>query len=194
MSDDTERWLPVVGYEGYYEVSDFGRVRSLDRLVPRRGQGTLRVKGRVLSPGTHGTEWGERFVVGLSRDGSTVNARIAPLVLAAFVGPRPAGAVACHDNGDSTDDRLSNLRWDTPRENNLDMLRHGTHELAARTHCPRGHLLVEPNLCPSTKAIGRRLCLACNRAHGNVRYARQTGRELDLKETADEHYNRIMGG
>jgi hypothetical protein len=48
------------------------------------------------------------------------------LVLLAFIGPCPDGMEACHNNGDCTDDRLDNLRWDTPVNNKADMVRHGT--------------------------------------------------------------------
>lgn len=48
------------------------------------------------------------------------------LILEAFVGPCPPGMEACHWNGNPTDNRLENLRWDTPQENTNDKYRHGT--------------------------------------------------------------------
>lgn len=50
MPHDTsdERWVPIEGYEGMYEVSDLGQVRSLDRVVPDRYRGQRRLRGRVL--------------------------------------------------------------------------------------------------------------------------------------------------
>lgn len=48
-----EEWRPVVGYEGYYEVSNHGRVRSVDRVVPHGHTGFVTLKGRVLRPNTH---------------------------------------------------------------------------------------------------------------------------------------------
>lgn len=47
------------------------------------------------------------------------------VVLMAFVGPRPDGMEGCHENGDPTDNRQSNLRWGTRKENAEDMVRHG---------------------------------------------------------------------
>ena len=52
--------------------------------------------------------------------------RIHRLVLETYVGPCPEGMEACHNNGDSFDNRLENLRWDTRSANNLDAVRHGT--------------------------------------------------------------------
>ncbi len=49
------------------------------------------------------------------------------LVLLAFVGPAPDGMLCCHGNGIRSDNRLTNLRWGTPKENAEDMMRHGTH-------------------------------------------------------------------
>lgn len=52
--------------------------------------------------------------------------RVARLVLATFVGGCPAGLEACHNNGVRTDNRLSNLRYDTAKANHADRRRHGT--------------------------------------------------------------------
>jgi hypothetical protein len=55
-----------------------------------------------------------------------MNRYVHALVLEAFVGPRPEGFDACHNNGNKTDNRLENLRWDTKSANSLDKRRHGT--------------------------------------------------------------------
>src|SRR5690606_32995059 len=115
-------------------------------------------KGRVLRPvvGTHGYP-----LVDLRRDGERSMRTVHALVLEAFVGPRPTSTEACHANGDRTDARLANLRWDTHSANVQDTLRHGTHSEARKTSCPFGHALVAPNLVPSHHG---RACLACSRA------------------------------
>jgi len=118
----TERWLPVVGYERLYEVSDLGRIRSLDR-VTRTNQ--FRV-GKVLACSIDRASTGYRYAR-LSKDGVCVKVNIHVLVLTAFVGPRPSPRhEACHDDGDRTNAALSNLRWDTPEANHADRIRHGT--------------------------------------------------------------------
>ena len=186
-----EQWRPIPGYEGFYEVSDHGRVRSLPRIANGSSAGTRRLPGRVLSPGIN-PQTGRRMVV-LHRDGTRRTNNIYPLVLAAFVGPRPPGMEACHNNGDHTNDRLSNLRWDTSRENTFDSVEHGTHNNARKTHCPRRHRLVEPNLVLSTLAQGRRECLACHKARAKkTRRLERKGITFDRQAYADEFYHQLM--
>lgn len=159
-----EKWLPVVGWEGLYEVSDLGRVRSLDRVIVERGTGTVRqVKGRIMKATPH-----EGWVsVTLSRGGRNKRyAKVHHLVLEAFVGPRPAGMEGCHNYGDFRDNRLESLRWDTPSENMRDQVRHGTHHWAKRTHCSHGHEYTEAN---TYLYKGHRHCRACTRERG-LRY------------------------
>lgn len=111
----TERWLPVVGYEGYYEVSDEGQVRSI-----RTNFGNPRE--RLLKP--QPTHDGYQRVE-LSKDNEQERRHVSHLVLEAFVGPRPAGLQACHGDDDGSNNRLSNLRWDTRRANYDDAIRNG---------------------------------------------------------------------
>ena len=108
----TERWLPISGYP-YYEVSDLGRVRNLDRFL-LCGNGVVRYhRGRVLtaSPASAAAKGGAR--VGLHLNGLQKNKIVARLVLEAFVGPCPPGMEAYH-KGDPGDDGLVNLEWRTP--------------------------------------------------------------------------------
>ena len=166
-----EEWRPVLGYEGLYEVSDAGRVRSLSREV-RSGRGVRVVEGRVLhpTPGALG-----RLSVSLS-NGRAVVRLVHHLVLEAFVGPRPDGAECCHGDGDASNNRLSNLRWDTHRANVLDAVAHGTHWNVSKSICKRGHPLEEPNLKPAQAAKGGRSCLVCSREYA---HARSQGRPFD---------------
>jgi hypothetical protein len=118
-----ERWLPVVGYEGFYEVSDFGRVRSIERDVPVKGSVVLRrVRARVLNWRTDPTT--AAVYVSLCRGGQERKVDVHPLVLAAFVGPAN-GLWGLHRNGDRRDARLVNLYYGTPKDNSQDMVRHG---------------------------------------------------------------------
>lgn len=66
------------------------------------------------------------FVQTLSEDGIRTTVAVHRLVLEAFVGPCPEGMEACHNDGDTTNNRLDNLRWDTRKGNHADRKKHGT--------------------------------------------------------------------
>lgn len=177
----TETWNPVIGYEGVYEVSDFGRVRSIDRFDSR---GRL-LRGRILSPKTQS---GGYLCVNLWSHNKGSMHYVHRLVLDAFRGTQP-DAQACHNDGNQTNNKLENLRWGTASDNASDRVIHGTHPAAARTHCPRGHMLVEPNLLPSKLAkTGYRACRACG---AEWAYSRQKGDEFNV-ERADRWYAGVM--
>ena len=122
LANMQEVWKPVPGYEGLYEVSDQGRVRSLDRYVqcsgPVKGAYVSLKKGRLLRPGP--SNYGHLSVVLGRRQTRMVH----DLVLRAFVGAPPTKRECCHNNGDPADNRLENLRWGTRSENNIDAVRH----------------------------------------------------------------------
>lgn len=127
-----ERWLPVVGYEGVYEVSDLGRLRRLffrNRNTPRKEK----VQLRRSSYGPNG-----RPRVILSMDGKGKNKQVYRLVLEAFVGPCPPGKQASHLDGNTRNSNLSNLIWETPGENSRRKKAHGT--LLVGTECPSSKL------------------------------------------------------
>ena len=105
---NTEQWLPIDGYEGSYEVSDLGRVRSLDRMVPCGGGSERFARGRVLKQGTQSA--GYQLVV-LCCEGISTSCLVSRLVLLAFVGPGSDGDFAMIINGERADCRLVNLRW-----------------------------------------------------------------------------------
>lgn len=184
-----ETWRSVPGYEGYYEVSTQGRVRSLTRMVIEKS-GKQRTKyGRVLKS----TRRNQRNKVQLCVDSVQVTHCVSVLVLEAFVGPRPLGMECCHNNGDELDDRVANLRWGTKKENAQDTLRHGHNDRKNRTHCPRGHQLVEPNLVNCLIPKGYRDCLTCSRTTSLRQKAFQRGESFDFERIAMIKYRDIMG-
>lgn len=115
VDDATERWLPVVGFEGLYEVSDLGRVRSLDRTVVT-SNGPRRYRGRLLKPYVNKGTRGYPFV-GLSRPGRDENWPVHRVVAEAFLGPCPPGREVCHGPGGKLDASLANLSYGTRSEN-----------------------------------------------------------------------------
>ncbi len=168
----TERWLPVPGHEGLYEVSDRGRVRSLGRYVQLGHPGSKPrwQHERILRPGvTRGTY----RTVRLSRNSIGKTFILHRLVLETFVGPAPDGTECCHNNGDASDNRLANLRWDTAKANMADQLAHGTHWSARKTHCKHGHEFTSGNTYHFINQAGnpRRMCKACCLNRGRERRA-----------------------
>jgi len=108
-----EAFKPIPGCPGY-EVSNLGRVRSLDRVVIKRIRGIDRennLKGRLLTFRKHSQ--GYRAV----SLGNGKQATVHSLVMLAFVGERPDGAWINHKNGDKADNRLENLEYCTPKQN-----------------------------------------------------------------------------
>lgn len=120
-----ERWLAIVGFEGLYEVSDRGRVRSLDR----RSTSGQQLRGKILKP--TGIAYA---LVHLRRDNKYWPTYVHHAVLTAFKGVRPPDKQAAHRNGLRRDNRLVNLAWKTRRENELDKIAHGTSQHGAGHH------------------------------------------------------------
>ena len=121
-----EIWKDVPGYEGKYQVSNMGRVKSLERKVRSvnwyTGKEFFRtVQERILKPGSLCTSGHLSVVLGHGEIGRPVH----QLVMKAFIGNPPDGMEVCHINGDPTDNRLENLRYGTRTENILDVLRQG---------------------------------------------------------------------
>lgn len=108
-SSDVERWLPVVGYEGCYEVSNHGRVRSINRVVSGR-----RRPGRILKPALSTTGYP---TVSLWKNNAGRTSAIHKLVLAAFVGQSDNGTIANHIDGNKKNNHISNLEITTYRGN-----------------------------------------------------------------------------
>ena len=148
-----ETWKPIPGWEDLYEVSDQGRVRSLDRIDSRG----WRRKGQILRANPNSCGYPS---VQLFRDAKRRSVKVHTLVLEAFVGSCPPGMEACHWNDTKDDNRLSNLRWGTPSENQLDLVRNGRHKNAEKTHCLNGHPFDEKNTYVNP-ASGKRACRAC---------------------------------
>jgi hypothetical protein len=111
-----EQWLPIPGYEPY-QASDLGRVRGI------KG-------GRILSPVT--TQYGYHQV-SLCVGGKKLSRLVHRLVAYAFLGPQPAPEYdVLHWDGNKKNNRLANIRWGTPTDNNEDQVRHGTRIIGSR--------------------------------------------------------------
>lgn len=121
-----ECWKDIPGYEGKYQASTMGRIRSLDRKVRGvchyTGKEFYRiVKGRILKPGEMRKSGHVSVVLGHGASGSPVH----QLVMRTFVGEPSKGMEVLHENGNPKDNRLENLRYGTRTENILDVFRQG---------------------------------------------------------------------
>lgn len=157
-----ERWLPIAEFEEYAEVSDRGRVRSLDREIRVKPVGQkpyLRIhKGKILKQARHPAGY---MYITLSGGGKLLsNAKVHHLVLEAFIGPRPPGMECCHANDMPADNQLENLRWDTPAANIADRVANGKN---IKTWCPAGHEYTPENTRILVNPPGVKRCRQCQR-------------------------------
>ena len=169
----TEVWKPVVGYEGLYQVSNLGRVKSLPRKVrqtSRWGKEMQRtVQEKILT--AHPLLRSGHLYVRLHKEKKGKDWYVHTLVLTAFVGPRPEGMECLHRDGDPTNNRVENLRWGTRSQNRLDTVKHGRDHNASKPHCPHGH-----EYSPENTYIhpdGGRYCRTCKRLRERQRYQRK---------------------
>lgn len=126
LPSDEEHWLPIARFEGYYEVSDHGRVRAVFDVM--RKKPAPRILGnRMKSSATRIPYWQVTLCPPHGRErGLYRHALTHQLVLETFVGPRPEGKECRHLDGNSDNNALSNLAWGTRLENIRDQIRHGT--------------------------------------------------------------------
>lgn len=176
---DIEEWRAIPGFEGSYEVSNMGQIRSLDRVVPHKSCGTLHMKGRVLRPSI---SRGYKHVQ-LLKDAKSRTMPIHKAVALAFIGPRPAGYDICHNDGDRLNNTAENLRYGTRTENVQDMFIHDTNSRINQTHCVNGHEFNEENTIWTKQ--GTRVCLACKRRRSRewAKNRKPHGKGTRLRET-----------
>lgn len=170
-----EQWQPIVGYEDAYEVSDRGRVRSVDRYVSN-GNGLRLAAGRVLSI-YHGGHYSQ---VRLKTDGNGSTKNVHALMASAFLGPCPEGREVCHNNGQHHDNRIENLRYDTHSANQYDTVRLTGTAWTRRTHCKNNHEFTPENTIQRVGAgeSGRR-CLTCQRERDQRRWQEELRRRAE---------------
>jgi NUMOD4 motif/HNH endonuclease len=155
----TERWLPIPDWEGLYEVSNLGRVRSLPRMTNGGVRG-----GNILSPsiGTTGYRHLTLTASGRPRD----ERRVHEIVALAFLGIRPRGQEIRHIDGDKLNNAATNLAYGTHCDNEQDKISQGRHHYARRTHCKQGHEFTTENIY--VRRSGARGCRECVRIAGRA--------------------------
>jgi len=115
---DKERWLPILGFEGIYDVSDRGRVRRIKAYKST-------FVGRILKPNIHSTGYAR---VWLNKDDSAPDHLCHRLVARAFLGECPIGKQVNHIDGNKINNRVENLEYLIPSENQLHAFRTGLHK------------------------------------------------------------------
>lgn len=154
---DAEIWKPVPNAPGY-EVSNHGRVRSIDRIIPY-------VDGRMRhQPGKlkELVDDGHGYLTArlqIQKRGRT--RYVHQIVLEAFVRPRKNGELVRHLDNNPKNNRLENLAWGSASENVLDQVKAGTHNNARKTHCLRGHEFTPENTIKN--GPNGRGCRKCNK-------------------------------
>jgi len=137
-----QEWRPIRGYEGYYEVSDGGEVRSLDRFVKSARSKTNkmlmrgRLKGKTVLVGVY-------WRVNLCRDGKPKGKSVHRLVAEAFMGPCPDGMEVSHLDGNGFNNKKENLIYETRSQNHARKVQHGTAQRGER--CGR-HKITEKDV------------------------------------------------
>lgn len=110
-----EIWKPIIGYEGLYEVSNFGRIKSLPRVWICGNKKSKRSKPETISRIHHNKQ--KYLQVWLSKEGIAKIYRVHRLVAQAFIPNTENKETVNHINGIKDDNRIENLEWNTLREN-----------------------------------------------------------------------------
>lgn len=135
-----ERWAPVVGFEGLYEVSSHGRVRGCDRVIDLTDHPTLKrrtIPGRILAQAINMPRQGfgyKRLQVKLYKENRLHTFNVARLVAEAFI-PNPSGLpFVLHLDDDATNNRVENIEWGDHAENVRQAVERGRFPYGQRHH------------------------------------------------------------
>lgn|SRR5574344_2142255 len=111
---EEEIWKDIPNYEGCYQISNLGRLKSLDRIVKNKCNSTRIQKGKIMKPILN--KRNGYVYYGLSKNGMKLY-RAHVLILNTFIAKPRDNMQVNHVNGIKTDNRLENLEWCTPSEN-----------------------------------------------------------------------------
>ena len=190
-SSRAEFWVPIVGYEGYYEVSNYGKVRSLDRTITVDRQSYSYDKRLKSIEKAIGLDGNGRPKVELDKYGKSHSINIHVLVAQHFVLGRKPGLIVCHKDGNEMNNHASNLYWGTYIENAQDTIKHGNNYHLNKELCPRKHKLQEPNLRTSNAKYRR--CLSCKKAQDSLKNNVKI-RKIGINQLSDIYYELVMNG
>lgn len=155
---DAEEWRSVPGYEGLYEVSSLGRVRSLDHEVSTYNGGSYIMPGKLLrqNPTYQGY-----LQVKLYQRGKPRVRYVHQLVAECFIPNPDHFPIVRHWDDVKDHNTVMNLRWGTSSDNQQDSTRNGNQRNGreSRTHCPQNHEYTEENTY--RRPNGHRICRTC---------------------------------
>lgn len=175
-----EIWKDVAGYEGYYQISNLGRAKSLDRVVKRKNQPDLPLVGKILKPRTGKN--GYDYVI-LRRDGKGKTAYIHRLVAEMFI-ENPCGFnVVNHKDGNKGNNTCGNLEWCNSQRNNQHAFETG---LISKENIAKS--VMNPNKLSRNNTSGRKGVYYNRKLNKWMAYIKHNGKMLYLgvyEEKAD---------
>lgn len=155
-------WRPITGYEGLYEVSNQGEIRSLPKTLNRHKTRPYATKMRLMTLRV-GNKHGH-LRVDLTGPGGVTSHWVHRLVALEFCHREPGQDYVLHGPNGPADNRASELRWGTAADNYADMAVHGTiPEYVPPTHCHAGHAMTPENVYVWSKRPTQRQCRECQR-------------------------------
>ncbi len=160
--DTSEMWRDISGYEGQYQASTYGRIRSLPRQITQKGHKcyfTRTMKGKILQPRKQNANY---YIVWLSNRKVQQALLVHRLVAETFI-PNPENKPQVnHINGIKTDNRIDNLEWCSCSEN----IKH-SHKIGGRKEVSKPIICIEPNRkFPSIISASREMNInSCSISH-----------------------------
>lgn len=189
-----ESWVDIPQWEGFYQISNKGRVKSLARRVYYRGGVKYYEKPEtMLTPGLVGAKRRLYPRVVLCDGPRQRHAMVHMLMAESFLADSYfPGAQACHWDDNQFNNTIENIRWGTRRENKLDQVRNGNHHQSNKSYCSRNHsLLLSENLVPSGVKQNKRQCRACRNAISKAHRQKRAYDSEYVQFLSDEYYERI---
>ena len=159
-----EIWKPAYGFS-FYKVSNLGNVKRIAHVAQHKRYGNRKLPERMLNPAKNHDGY-LRLRIG----GKFKFAHI--IVLESFICPKPNGMQACHNNGKPYDNRLENLRWDTPKNNVQDRKKHGTYQYGEKNHQHKYSEKIKSEIIASSesaKSLAKKINISANAIY-QIRY------------------------
>ena len=167
-------WKTIKGYEGYYEVSDDGRVRSLDRVVKNFGNFRRCLKGNEMKLSIAKSGY---YVVNLRKERTTKVFTVHTLVAQAFIDNPNNYPTVNHKDGNKLNNTVDNLEWVSYGENNIHAIKHNLRK-------PRGVQISQFDLSGNKIAVFRSVAEA----------SRKTNISRESISLCVNHYTHSAGG